>query len=99
MSRHEVPGRVCRMRLSALPLSSSLWRGVCRERSIAGHSQGSYYNRRNMDEDLKRHMDVLAEAADRKIDRILEILSLLDQKVDRHQIESRNDFAETRSMI
>ena len=52
-----------------------------------------------MDEDLKRHMDILAEAADRKLDRILEVLSLLDEKVDRHQTESRQEFAETRSMI
>ena len=52
-----------------------------------------------MDEDLKRHMDVLAEATDRKMDRILETLSLLDEKVDRHQTESRKEFAETRSMI
>jgi uncharacterized coiled-coil protein SlyX len=52
-----------------------------------------------MDEDLKRHMDILAEAADRKIDRILEVLSLLDEKVDRHQTENRQEFAETRSMI
>jgi hypothetical protein len=52
-----------------------------------------------MDEDLKRHMDILAEAADRKIDRILEAISLLDEKVDRHQTENRQEFAETRSMI
>lgn len=52
-----------------------------------------------MDEDLKRHMDILAEAADRKVDRILDVLSLLDEKVDRHQTESRQEFAETRSMI
>lgn len=52
-----------------------------------------------MDDDLKRHMDILAEAADRKIERILEGLSLLDEKVDRHQTESRQEFAETRSMI
>ncbi|HEX7705328.1 MAG TPA: hypothetical protein VF701_02620 [Thermoanaerobaculia bacterium] len=52
-----------------------------------------------MDEDLKRHMDTLAEAADRKLDRVLEVLSLLDEKVDRHHTESRQEFAETRSMI
>ena len=44
-------------------------------------------------------MDILAEAADRKIDRILEAISLLDEKVDRHQTENRQEFAETRSMI
>jgi hypothetical protein len=52
-----------------------------------------------MDEDLKRHMDILAEASERKLDRIFEVLSLLDEKVDRHQSESRMEFAETRSMI
>jgi hypothetical protein len=52
-----------------------------------------------MDEDLKRHLDILAEAAGRKIDRVLEVLQLLDEKVDRHQGESRQEFSETRSMI
>lgn len=44
-------------------------------------------------------MDILAEASERKLDRILEVLSLLDEKGDRHQSESRMEFAETRSMI
>jgi hypothetical protein len=52
-----------------------------------------------MDEELKRHLDNLAEAAGRKIDRVLEVLRLLDEKVDRHQSESRREFSETRSMI
>ena len=51
------------------------------------------------DEELKRHFDVVAEATDQKFDRILEAITLLDEKVDRHQAETRQEFAETRSMI
>ncbi|MGA7613551.1 MAG: hypothetical protein WBX15_00080 [Thermoanaerobaculia bacterium] len=51
------------------------------------------------DDELKRHFDVLAEAAETRSDRILEALSLLDEKVDRYQTENRQEFAETGSMI
>ncbi len=51
------------------------------------------------DGELKRHFDVLAEANDQKFDRILEAISLLDAKVDRHHAETRGEFGETRSMI
>ncbi|MBW3563607.1 MAG: hypothetical protein KY459_02670 [Acidobacteria bacterium] len=52
-----------------------------------------------MDEDLGRHLDVLAEAADRKDRPYSRSGSLLDEKLDRHQTGSRQELTETRSMI
>jgi chaperonin cofactor prefoldin len=52
---------------------------------------------------LRRHAEVLAEAADKRIDFLTEMVALLDEKVDRKTgaLELRMDqsFADTQAMI
>lgn len=54
-------------------------------------------------DDLKRHMDVLAERSERRSEQILEAFATLNEKLDRGLAESRSDFQngfnETQALI
>ena len=53
--------------------------------------------------EMKRHFDVTAERLDRKIDAVVELVTIVDEKLDRRitDVEQRMErgFAETQAMI
>jgi hypothetical protein len=52
-----------------------------------------------VDDDLKRHIDIVGEGLRRDIAHVIEGLTANNERIDRLIVEMKQDFAEVRSML